>query len=210
MVVNMLDLLQRSRPVVLCALIWTLFNIALATNAKRSTLVKDNSKVCTSSKCEAVAKRIKSSMDRSAKPCDNFYQYACGGWIKKHSIPKGKDEFSAIVELSEHNDKQLKKLLKTTNSSDIKTIQKVKNFYKSCLNTELINKRGSKPLKKFIKELGSWDLFPDFDEEKWSFTKTLQKFHKEYPAEIFFTVDVDVDPKNRSMNILTVRFFIFP
>eukprot|EP00795_Rhopilema_esculentum_P016444 gene16444-7858_t len=171
---------------------------------RRSTLVKDNDKVCQAEKCQRVAKRIKENMNPDIDPCSDFYNYACGGWIKQHNIPKGKDEFSAIVELSERNDKRLKKLLKTDNSSDIKTIKKVKNFYKSCLNTKLVDGRGGKPLKKFISDLGSWDIFSDFDEAKWDFNKTLQLFHKEYPAEIFFTVDVDVDPKNRTMNIITI------
>lgn len=190
------------------AFIWTSCYLAVMVHAKRkSTLAKDNSKVCNAKKCKKVADRIKANLNTDVKPCDDFYEFACGGWRKKHSIPKGKDEYSAIVELSEHNDKQLKKLLKTENASDIRTIRKVKDFYKSCLNTKLINERGNRPLIKFIKDLGSWDIFPDFDAESWDFNKTLQKFHKEFPAEIFFTVDVDVDPKNRSMNIVTVSLF---
>ena len=190
------------------AFIWTSCYLAVTVHAKRkSTLAKDNSKVCNAKKCKKVADRIKANLNTDVKPCDDFYEFACGGWRKKHSIPKGKDEYSAIVELSEHNDKQLKKLLKTENASDIRTIRKVKDFYKSCLNTKLINERGNRPLIKFIKDLGSWDIFPDFDAESWDFNKTLQKFHKEFPAEIFFTVDVDVDPKNRSMNIVTVSLF---
>ena len=176
---------------------------------RRSTLVKGNAKVCESKKCHKIAKKIIENMNQDGNPCDDFYNYACGGWIKQHEIPKGKDEYSAIVELSERNDKRLKKILKIQNSSDIVTIKKVKDFYKSCLNTKIVDERAEKPLKKFIKNLGSWDMFSDFDEEKWDFNKTLQLFHKEYPAEIFFTVDVDVDPKDRKNNIITVSRFPF-
>lgn len=187
----------------------SIYLICSVEGKRRSTLVKDNSKVCQTEKCKAVAKKILNNMNLKGDPCDDFYNYACGGWIKKHEIPKGKDEYSAIVELSERNDKMLKKLLKTENSSDIVTIQKVKDFYKSCLNTKIVDERGAKPLKKFITDLGSWDIYPNFDESKWDFNKTLQLFHKEYPAEIFFTVDVDVDPKNRTLNIITVSSSIF-
>lgn len=187
-------------------LLWAVvYFFCLAEARRRSTLVKDNTKVCQSKKCHSVAKKILGYMNLQGDPCEDFYNYACGGWINKHEIPKGKDEYSAIVELSERNDKMLKKLLKISNTSDIVTIKKVKDFYKSCLNTKIVDDRGEKPLKKFITDLGSWDMFQDFDESKWDFNKTLQLFHKEYPAEIFFTVDVDVDPKNRTMNIITVR-----
>ena len=172
---------------------------------RRSTLVKGKGKVCKSEKCRSVSKRIANNMNPNENPCEDFYNYACGGWIKQHEIPKGKDEYSAIVELSERNDKRLKRLLKLQTSADTITIKKLKDFYKSCLNTKIVDSRAEKPLKEFIKKLGSWDMFSDFDEDKWDFNKTLQLFHKEYPAEIFFTVDVDVDPKNRTMNIITVN-----
>ena len=181
-----------------------IYLLCIAEARRRSTLMKGNAKVCETAKCRRVAKKILENMNRNGNPCEDFYNYACGGWIKKHEIPKGKDEYSAIVELSERNDKRLKRLLKIHNSSDIVTIKKVKDFYKSCLNTTIVDKRAEKPLKDFITKLGSWDMFPDFDENEWDFNKTLQLFHKEYPAEIFFTVDVDVDPKNRTMNIITV------
>ena len=185
-------------------LIATSICLFCAAEARRSTLAKNKGKVCKSEKCRSVAKRIANNMDPNENPCEDFYNYACGGWIKRHEIPKGKDEYSAIVELSERNDKRLKHLLKLQSSTDTITIKKLKDFYKSCLNTKIVDSRAEKPLTEFIKKLGSWDMFSDFDVEKWDFNKTLQLFHKEYPAEIFFTVDVDVDPKNRTMNIVTV------
>jgi len=185
-------------------LIATSICLFCAAEARRSTLAKNKGKVCKSEKCRSVAKRIANNMDPNENPCEDFYNYACGGWIKRHEIPKGKDEYSAIVELSERNDKRLKHLLKLQSSTDTITIKKLKDFYKSCLNTKIVDSRAEKPLTEFIKKLGSWDMFSDFDVEKWDFNKTLQLFHKEYPAEIFFTVDVDVDPKNRTMNIVTI------
>ena len=137
-------------------------------------------------------------------PCENFYQYACGGWIEKHQIPKNKEEYSAIVELSEEVDKALKQILPNITSKDSETIKKVKNFYKSCIDIAKINSLGAKPIQKFLKKIGSWNINSNWDGSKWNFLETLRQLHREYPAEIFFTVDVDVDPKNRTQNIITV------
>ena len=171
---------------------------------KAGTLAKDHGEVCNDPKCVKVADRVLASMDDSVNPCDNFYQYACGGWIKNHKIPKSKDEYSAIVELSENDDKLLKKVMPSLRHNDTETIRKVKDFYKSCLNQTQIDGLGAAPIQKFLKKIGSWDVHPSWKAEDWDFSSTLRQLHKEYPAEIFFTVDVDVDPKNRTQNIVTV------
>lgn len=40
------------------------------------------------------AARIIENMDTTAEPCNNFYQYACGGWLKKHIIPETSSRYS--------------------------------------------------------------------------------------------------------------------
>lgn len=186
-------------------------------SAKDLTTLASTTKdgVCHDEHCMKVAKYMKKGLDESVDPCDNFYQYACGGWMKAHKIPDKKEEYSAINELSDNNDKLLRQFLDGSykgrlcskkHPSDSETIMKVRNFYTSCLNTKLIEERGAKPIHEFIEKLGSWDIEDDFDENSWDWSKTLRQIHAEYPAEIFFTIDVDVDPKNKKKNIITVGF----
>uniref|UniRef100_A0A8C1XH72 Membrane metallo-endopeptidase-like 1 n=1 Tax=Cyprinus carpio TaxID=7962 RepID=A0A8C1XH72_CYPCA len=44
--------------------------------------------VCTTPQCVTAAARLLQNMDPSVEPCQNFYQYACGGWIERHVIPE--------------------------------------------------------------------------------------------------------------------------
>jgi hypothetical protein len=47
------------------------------------------------------AARILESIDRDSDPCEDFYQFACGGWISQHPVPESQstwDQFRALRE----------------------------------------------------------------------------------------------------------------
>jgi hypothetical protein len=47
------------------------------------------------------AARILESLDKDSDPCEDFYQFACGGWISQHPVPESQtswDQFRALQE----------------------------------------------------------------------------------------------------------------
>ena len=62
---------------------------------------KDISDYCMTPGCVKAASQIIQNMDDSVNPCDDFYQFACGGFIKKTAIPEDRTRMSSFSVLSD-------------------------------------------------------------------------------------------------------------
>jgi predicted metalloendopeptidase len=95
------------------------------------------------------ANSVVTSLDKSADPCVDFYQFACGGWIKNNPIPADQSIWSRFGELAERNRTVLRGILenaaKATNRSANE--QKIGDYYATCVDEDSINKKGIAVLK---------------------------------------------------------------
>lgn len=86
--------------------------------------------------------------DDSVNPGDDFYKYATGKWIEKHPQPAEFPRWGVFRYLHEENIKQIEKLIKKENKSDIG--KKINTYYKLLTDYKKLNSEGVQPLKQYL------------------------------------------------------------
>lgn len=99
------------------------------------------------------------AMDLSVDPCQDFFQYACGGWIKKNPIPQTKSRWTQIDVLRERLANDLKNILEQNNDArDPQPLNTARDMFKACMNTRAIQNLGLKPLTDALESYGGWPI----------------------------------------------------
>ena len=99
-----------------------------------------------------------SSIDRSVSACQDFNQFANGGWIARNPIPAAYSRWGRFELLDEQNLEVLHQILdglvakkKFANANE----QKIADFYGSCMDEQKIEAEGIKPLEPELQRIGS-------------------------------------------------------
>ncbi|HLY42056.1 MAG TPA: M13 family metallopeptidase [Terracidiphilus sp.] len=98
-----------------------------------------------------------SAIDKTADPCTDFYQYACGNWTKSNPIPSDQVRWARSFSLvAERNRYLLWKELDAA-SKDPKTAlqRKYGDFYGSCMNTGVVDAKGLTPLQPALNRIAA-------------------------------------------------------
>lgn len=96
------------------------------------------------------------AMDRGADPCVDFYQFACGGWMKNNPVPADQARWSVYGKLTEDNQRYLWGILaglaKQTDGRSA-TQQKTGDYFAACMDEKAIEARGAQPLKPYFDQI---------------------------------------------------------
>ncbi|MBR3521686.1 MAG: M13 family metallopeptidase [Prevotella sp.] len=147
------------------------------------------------------------NMDLSARPGDDFYQYACGGWMKNNPLPAAYSRYGSFDMVGEAVNKQINDILSnlTEGSYARGTVeQKVRDLYLLAMDSVRRNNDGLAPIKPYLAQLEAVKTLPDL--QKW----VLQQvpYGMDYVYGTYFGAD-EKDSRNNILNIyqsgLTLR-----
>lgn len=109
-------------------------------------------------------------------------------------------------------EQQLTEILRIPITDDIAPIRDVKNYYKACMNKELIEQRRAGPIFKVLNALGGWPVVvgPAWKSSSWTWqTASFEAFKKGFTQNYIIHIDVQPDDRNTSKRILSVSTYRF-
>ena len=108
------------------------------------------------------------NLDKTCKPCDDFYQFAMGGWMKSNPIPPEYSTWGSFSRLLDKNQQNLRQILDATDSSKAASgsnEQKIGDFYASCMDTTAIDAAGTKPIDAEMANIAAMKTEADLQAE---------------------------------------------
>ncbi|XP_075801782.1 membrane metallo-endopeptidase-like 1 isoform X1 [Microtus pennsylvanicus] len=164
--------------------------------------------VCVTPGCVIAAARILQNMDHSQEPCDNFYQYACGGWLRRHVIPETNSRYSVFDILRDELEVILKGVLEDSSLKDRPAVEKAKTLYRSCMNESVIEKRDSQPLLDILDVVGGWPVAMDKWSEmvgpKWELERQLAVLNSQFNRRVLIDLFIWNDDQNSSRHVIYI------
>jgi putative endopeptidase len=128
------------------------------------------------------------NLDKTCKPCDDFFQFAMGGWMKSNPIPPEYSTWGSFTVLADKNQQNLRQILEAAenaNASAGSNEKKIGDFYASCMDTAAIEAAGTKPLEPVLLTISQMKNVADLQ----AVTAHLQQFG--VPALFRFTSNQD-------------------
>ena len=140
------------------------------------------------------------SMDKTADPCVNFYQYSCGGWKKNNPIPADQTSWSVYGKLYEDNLLFLKGILEQASANpvhrDAVTTQ-IGNFYAACMDEATVEKQGMAPVQ------GELDSIAQLQSAK-EIAPLIARLQQSYRHALLFGAGSTQDPDNSEQVIAEI------
>jgi len=109
--------------------------------------------VCETEVCYREAAAIRSNMNASTDPCEDFYAFACGNFSSTHKIPKSSARYNNFDAISEIVSKRLSDVFSQSVDKEAAPLAFVRKVFNACNDTQSLDKDGLKPLQSLTNDI---------------------------------------------------------
>ncbi|MCP4444326.1 MAG: M13 family metallopeptidase [Myxococcales bacterium] len=98
-----------------------------------------------------------SALNRDVNPCDDFYEFACGGWLANTEIPSDKSRYGRFTQIHERNEATLHAVLEEARAGKLQSpvAAKLGAYYGTCMDEAAVEQAGISAIKPLLKIAGS-------------------------------------------------------
>ncbi|XP_031337648.1 neprilysin-2-like [Photinus pyralis] len=164
--------------------------------------------VCLSASCVHVTNHLLDHMDPDVDPCEDFYEFACGGFMDNVQLDDDyvktintfmedtvQDRIRGIIEEPEEDD-------------DPRSIANAKRLYRACMNLTAIEEKGLRLIKDSIRQIGGWPLLENSNWKEKDFdwkTATYKLRELGYGFQFFIVMRIKPDENDPSKRIIMLH-----
>jgi putative endopeptidase len=121
------------------------------------------------------------NIDKSVDPCVDFYQYACGNWLKTKEIPGDRPEWDSFSEVEEQNLAVLRDILENAEKGGAgrdAIAQKIGDYYGACMDESAVEAKGISPIRPELDRIAA-------AKDKQTLIDVIARIHLIGPSPLF-------------------------